>query len=185
MIGYAPLPCEPPGCYIRVLQNHTGSVELSYSKRMETMSAIRRIQHELTELQTENLPGYSATPCDDNDLFAWDATLEGPQGTPYENGVFHLHIRFPLNYPFAPPNVVFKTKVYHPNISPAGVICIDILKQNWSPALTILKVLLSISSLLADPNPHDPLVPAIASQYKTNLPEFEEMARQWTNLYAM
>jgi ubiquitin-conjugating enzyme E2 D/E len=148
------------------------------------MTALRRIQHELRELQQENLEGCTAGPQNDQDLYLWDATIVGPSGTPYAGGLFELQIRFPLNYPFAPPNIIFKTKVYHPNISPAGIICIDILKNQWSPALTIGKVLLSISSLLCDPNPRDPLVPAIAQQYERNRAQFEEVAREWTNLYA-
>lgn len=148
------------------------------------MTALKRIQHEWMELQKQTLEGYTAEPSDDSDLFRWDATLVGPTGTPYEGGIFRLEIHFPLSYPFAPPNIVFKTRVYHPNISPAGVICMDILKQNWSPALTLEKVLLSISSLLCDPNPRDPLVPAIAHTYEQNRPKFEETARAWTRLYA-
>lgn len=149
------------------------------------MAALRRIQRELADIQKDTPEGCSAGPRDDNDLFIWEATIVGPTGTPYEGGLFKLLIQFPQNYPFSPPHIAFQTKVYHPNISPAGAICIDILKQNWSPALTIGKVLLSLSSLLCDPNPRDPLVPAIAKQYETNRLEFELTAREWTHLYAM
>ena len=76
--------------------------------------------------------------------------------------MFSLQVRVPVDYPFKPPKVVFTTKIYHPNINPSGGICLDILGSNWSPALTIHKVLLSISSLLTDANPADPLVPDIA-----------------------
>eukprot|EP00889_Picochlorum_renovo_P002288 jgi/Picre1/29318/NNA_004708.t1 len=91
----------------------------------------------------------------------------GPSGSPYAGGVFFLDIKFPGDYPFKPPKVTFKTRIYHCNISSQGQICLDVLKEQWSPALTVSKVLLSICSLLTDPNPSDPLVPAIAQQLLT------------------
>ena len=90
----------------------------------------------------------------------------GPTDSPYQGGIFFLDIKFPQDYPFMPPRCTFKTKVYHPNINASGGICLDILKNQWSPALTTSKVLLSITSLLSDPNPDDPLVGEIAALYK-------------------
>merc|ERR1712159_633154 len=117
-------------------------------------------------------------------MFEWQATIMGPADSPYAGGVFFLQINFPPDYPFKPPKVKFLTKIYHPNINSQGGICLDILKDQWSPALTISKVLLSICSLLNDPNPDDPLVPEIAHIFKTNRPLYEKTSREWTGKYA-
>ena len=109
----------------------------------------------------------------------------GPDGSPYQGGVFFLAIHFPSDYPFKPPKLQFTTRIFHPNINANGSICLDILKETWSPALTISKVLLSISSLLTDPNPDDPLVPEIATMYLKDKPKYEQQAKEWTRKYAM
>ncbi len=137
--------------------------------------------------------------------------LTSPQqsDSPYTGGVFFLNITFPTDYPFKPPKVSFTTRIYHPNINANGSICLDILRDQWSPALTISKgmrgvhrhclpcpldpnrwlicsaVLLSICSMLTDPNPDDPLVPEIAHTYKTDRAKYEQTAREWTRKYAV
>ncbi|KAJ4940282.1 hypothetical protein JOQ06_026591 [Pogonophryne albipinna] len=105
--------------------------------------------------------------------------------SPYQGGVFFLTIHFPTDYPFKPPKVAFTTKIYHPNINSNGSICLDILRSQWSPALTVSKVLLSICSLLCDPNPDDPLVPDIAHMYKNDKEKYNKLAKDWTQKYAM
>ncbi|URE32660.1 GPI-anchored protein [Musa troglodytarum] len=146
--------------------------------------ACRRIQKELQDLQRDPPASCSAGPVGE-DLFHWQATIMGPSDSPYAGGVFFVTIHFPPDYPFKPPMVNFQTKVYHPNINSNGSICLDILKDQWSPALTISKVLLSVSSLLTDPNPDDPLVPEIAHMYNNHRRRYEEMARSWTQKHAM
>jgi ubiquitin-conjugating enzyme E2 D/E len=145
--------------------------------------ATTRIKKELKIIQDEANENVSAGPTGDN-LFEWTAMIIGPTKTPYEGGMFRLKIYFPSDYPFKSPKVIFTTKIYHPNINTGGIICLDILKTQWSPALTISKVLLSICSLLNDPNPNDPLEPQIAKQYVEDKAKYEDIARQWTLQYA-
>ncbi|KAM5324150.1 ubiquitin-conjugating enzyme E2 D1 isoform X3 [Bos indicus] len=120
--------------------------------------ALKRIQKELSDLQRDPPAHCSAGPVGD-DLFHWQATIMGP--------------------------IAFTTKIYHPNINSNGSICLDILRSQWSPALTVSKVLLSICSLLCDPNPDDPLVPDIAQIYKSDKEKYNRHAREWTQKYAM
>lgn len=121
--------------------------------------ALRRIKKELIDVTSDPPENCSVSPVSDlEDFFSWNATILGPESSPYEGGIFCLNIKFPSNYPFKPPVIKFTTKVYHPNIDAQGQICVDLLKERWSPAMTIPKVLLSISSLLTDPNEDDPLV---------------------------
>ena len=146
--------------------------------------ALKRINKELADIGRDPPANCSAGP-EGNDLFHWQATLMGPPDSPYEGGVFFLDIQFPQDYPFKPPKVRFTTKIYHCNVNDKGVICLDILKGEWSPALTISKVLLSICSLLTDPNPDDPLVAEIARVYKNDKTKHDSTAREWTRKYAM
>ena len=148
------------------------------------MSSAKRIQKELENFNNDPPTNCSAGP-DGEDIFHWTATIMGPVDTPYHGGIFFLNITFPSNYPFKPPKVAFVTKIYHPNINSGGGICLDILKDKWSPVLTIGKVLLSICSLLSDPNPDDPLSPSIAEEFANNRVKHDETARAFTLRYAI
>lgn len=147
------------------------------------MATAKRIIKEYEELKTNPLPNCLAGPATKDDVFNWQAFISGPDGTPYQNGIFELKIVFQNDYPFKAPKVQFITKIYHPNINSGGAICLDILKDQWSPVLTIGKVLLSISSLLSDPNPNDPLVPEIAEVYNKNRTKYNQTAKLWTEKY--
>ena len=148
------------------------------------MTAIKRLTQELKDLSTDPPTHISAGP-EGTDIFRWIACITGPPDSPYAGGLFNLSISFTGKYPFKPPKVKFTTKIYHPNINKYGSICLDILNKGWSPALTVSKVLLSISSLLTDPNPDDPLVPEIANLYKQNIVKYNKKARMFTLKYAL
>ncbi|KAG5437110.1 hypothetical protein PCANB_001231 [Pneumocystis canis] len=123
--------------------------------------ALKRINKELGDLAKDPPSSCSAGPIGD-DLFHWQATILGPGDSPYSGGVFFLAIHFPTDYPFKPPKVNFTTRIYHPNINSNGSICLDILRDQWSPALTISKV------------------PEIAHVYKSDRSRYEATAKEWT-----
>jgi len=109
-------------------------------------------------LMTSPTPGLSAFPST-TDITRWNATITGPVDTPYATLTFKLTLAYPANYPYAPPEVLFKTPIYHPNVDMSGRICLDILKPGgagkegaWSAVLNTGSVLLSIQSLLGEPN---------------------------------
>ena len=104
------------------------------------------------QLMTSSAPGISAFPSADGNLLSWTATIEGPDDTPYAGLTFKLSFAFPSNYPYDPPTVLFKTPIYHPNVDFSGRICLDILKDKWTAAYNIQTVLLSLQSLLGEPN---------------------------------
>jgi ubiquitin-conjugating enzyme E2 C len=122
------------------------------SAKTNTMPSIQSLQTELMQLMTSAAPGISAFPSADGNLLSWTATIDGPDDTPYASKQFKLSFAFPSNYPYAPPTVLFKTPIYHPNVDFSGRICLDILKDKWTAAYNIQTVLLSLQSLLGEPN---------------------------------
>lgn len=150
--------------------------------------ALRRIQKELSDIRNSEhreIPeNISTGPISENDLLHWNATICGAVGTPYEGGLFTLVITFPDNYPFLPPSIKFTTRLFHPNIHENGDICLDILKHHWSPAYSLSHVLLSISSLLSDPNPDDPLNVEAARMYKSNINQYNATVHEYVLKYA-
>lgn len=148
------------------------------------MSKNFRLNKELNDIMQRPPNGFTAGLANKDNYYEWAVTMIGPTGTPYEGAIFFLKMVFPYNYPFAPPKITFTTPIYHCNISSNGSICLDILKDNWSPTLTCDKVFLSIASLLTEPNPNDPLVPDIAKLFRSDRKEHDRLARQHTIQYS-
>lgn len=142
-----------------------------------------RIVKETQRLAAEPVVGIYAEPSD-KDFRHFYVKIAGPSDSPYEGGMFNLELFLPLEYPMVAPKVLFRTKIYHPNVDKIGRICLDILKNKWSPALQIRAVLLSIQALMSAPNCDDPLDEQVADHWKQDENGAIEKAREWTRMYA-
>jgi len=144
----------------------------------------KRLRKELRDLQ-EDQQSVCSIETDDDDLSHWKAAFLGPAECPYAQRRFELDIRFPEKYPFAPPKLIFLTKIWHPNISwKTGNICMDVLANMWSPALTIKSLVVSLQSLLACPEPHDPIEPAAANMFLTDQQQFLRAAQYFDDVFS-
>ncbi|OGE49598.1 hypothetical protein PENARI_c020G11852 [Penicillium arizonense] len=122
-------------------------------------------------------------PVDDEDLLHWEAVLKGVNGTPYEDGLWHLRIAIPPNYPLSPPTIHFTTRISHPNISfTTGEICLTLLTtEHWSPVYTLSTTLTAIQQLLTDPQPDSPLNVDVAALLRDgDIAAWESVVRYWT-----
>merc|ERR1712188_149501 len=148
------------------------------------MALPKRIIKETQRLLAEPAPGISASPSEENARY-FNVMILDPVQSPYEGGAYKLELFLPEEYPMAAPKVRCLTKIYHPNIDKLGRICLDILKDKWSPALQIRTVLLSIQALLSSPNPDDPLDENVARKWREDENAAIGIAQQWTRQYAM
>merc|ERR1712086_1053735 len=151
-----------------------------------TMADKNRILKELKDLAAgkEESGVFAETVGDD--MRHWKGMLKGPDGTPYDGGVFEGDSVLTEEYPYNPPKMKFTTKVWHPNVSSqTGAICLDILKNEWTPALTIRTALISLQALLCAAEPDDPQDAVVANQYKSDIKAFNAQAAQWVQDYAM
>ncbi|RDW73076.1 putative ubiquitin-conjugating enzyme E2-C [Coleophoma cylindrospora] len=150
------------------------AAKLAPRRAPEGQSTTKRLQTELMQLMCSAAPGVSAFPVDAGDLSIWNATIDGPDDTPYAGLTFKLTFNFPNNYPYAAPTVLFKTPIYHPNVDFSGRICLDILKDKWTAAYNIQTVLLSLQSLLGEPNNASPLNGEAAELWDKDPEEFKK-----------
>lgn len=138
-----------------------------------------RLRKELKNFDDSTSDNISASPIDD-DITHWRAIIIGPMDTPYASQIMNLDIVFPIDYPFKAPHIKFIQPIWHPNVcKKSGEICLDILKENWSPALKILQVLISISSLLNDPNPSSPLNGTAAKEFVNDKQAFNNKVAEY------
>ena len=143
-----------------------------------------RIKKEYLDLQKEKNSNVLVKLVN-NDYRHWKGRIKGPIDTCYQGGIFDVDIIIPDDYPFKPPKMKFDTKIWHPNISSVtGAICLDILKNEWTPALTIRTALISLQALMCEPVPNDPQDAVVAKQYMSDIKLFNQTAKHWVEEYA-
>ncbi|KAJ2161960.1 Ubiquitin-conjugating enzyme E2 C [Coemansia sp. RSA 552] len=136
-------------------------------------AVMKRLQSELMTLMMAKPDGISAFPHPDN-MLQWTGTIEGAAGTVYEGLRYKLRLSFPADYPYTAPTITFDTPCWHPNVDERGNICLDILKEKWSAVYNVQSILLSLQTLLADPNNQSPLN-GQAAQLWDNQPEYKRV----------
>lgn len=154
-------------------------------------SALRRLMAEYKQLILDPPDGITAGPIDEENFFEWEAVIIGPEGTSFEGGVFFARLSFPPDYPLSPPSMRFTSEIYHPNIYPDGQVCISILhapgndpmgyeksSERWSPVQGVEKVLLSVISMLAEPNSESPANVDAAKMWRQDRIEFNKITER-------
>ncbi|KAL4318665.1 hypothetical protein GQ457_18G016200 [Hibiscus cannabinus] len=146
------------------------------ARTADSQSVLKRLQTELMALMMGGDPGISAFPEEDN-IFCWKGTIKGSKDTVFEGKEYKLSLAFPNDYPFKPPKVKFDTACFHPNVDVYGNICLDILQDKWSSAYDVRTILLSIQSLLGEPNISSPLNTQ-AAQLWSNQQEYRKIVEK-------
>ncbi|CAA3031740.1 ubiquitin-conjugating enzyme E2 20 [Olea europaea subsp. europaea] len=149
---------------------------VSAVKTADTQSVLKRLQSELMALMMSGDSGISAFPEEDN-IFCWKGTITGSRDTVFEGTEYKLSLSFPSDYPFKAPKVKFETSCFHPNVDLYGNICLDILQDKWSSAYDVRTILLSIQSLLGEPNTSSPLNTQAAALWG-NQEEYRKMVEK-------
>ncbi|KAH6639084.1 ubiquitin-conjugating enzyme/RWD-like protein [Boeremia exigua] len=153
--------------------------------------AAKRLFKEYKALSSDPPEGINAGPVTEDDMFLWEALIQGPEGTPFEGGVFPAELKFPRDYPLAPPKMRFLTDMWHPNVYNSGEVCISILhppgddplhyeqaSERWSPIQSVEKILISVMSMLAEPNDESPANIDAAKMWRNEKEKYETIVRQ-------
>lgn len=143
----------------------------------------KRIMKEIEKINNGDFKEAELTIPDDSNIRHLRAILNGPVDTPFHNAKFIVDIKLCMNYPMKPPNVVFLTKMFHPNIGKNGYICLDILQNEWSPAMSIANIITSLQLLLQEPNPDSPMNMKAAILYKKNKKAYAIKVNEYISKY--
>ncbi|XP_047310835.1 ubiquitin-conjugating enzyme E2 22-like [Impatiens glandulifera] len=147
-------------------------------------NVIKKLAKELKSL-TESPPEGIRVNVNDDDFSIIYADIEGPAGTPYENGVFRMKLVLNHDYPDTPPKGFFLTKIFHPNIATNGAICVNTLKKDWKPSLDLRHVLIVVRCLLIEPFPESALNEQAGKLLLENYDEYSRHARIYTGIHAV
>jgi ubiquitin-conjugating enzyme E2 S len=146
-------------------------------------NVIKQLAKELKNLD-ESPPEGIKVGVNDDDFSTIFADIEGPAGTPYENGVFRMKLRLSHDFPHSPPKGYFLTKIFHPNIATNGEICVNTLKRDWNPSLGLRHVLIVVRCLLIEPFPESALNEQAGKMLLENYEEYARHARLYTSIHA-
>ncbi|KAL5015880.1 hypothetical protein ScPMuIL_005469 [Solemya velum] len=147
------------------------------------MAATRRLQKELADLRKAESKAFRNIQVDDSNILLWQGLLV-PDSQPYNKGAFRIQIDFPAEYPFKPPKISFRTRIYHPNIDERGQVCLPIISpENWKPATKTDQVIQALIALVNDPEPEHPLRGDLAEEYSKDKKKFFKNAEEYTKKY--
>ncbi|UJR28509.1 hypothetical protein I4U23_009747 [Adineta vaga] len=163
----------------------SSSSVVSMTTTTTSTTAQRRLMRDLRDMTQNPVEGINAAPASSDNIFQWNAILDGPEDSLFEDASFVLTLKFPQDYPNHPPDVKFVTKVFHPNIYMDGSICLDILQHRWSASLDVSTLLVSIRSLLTDPNPASPANSEAAMLYQNHRRDYERRVREYIDQQLM
>uniref|UniRef100_A0A8C4NH79 E2 ubiquitin-conjugating enzyme n=1 Tax=Eptatretus burgeri TaxID=7764 RepID=A0A8C4NH79_EPTBU len=148
------------------------------------MAASRRLTKEIADLKTHGLRSFRNIIMDESNVLHWQGLLV-PDNPPYDKGAFWVDIIFPSDYPFKPPKVMFRTKIYHPNVDERGQVCLPIVSpENWKPATKADQVIQALLALVNDPEPEHPLRAELAEEYTQDRKRFMRIAEEHTRKHA-
>ncbi|XP_070780768.1 ubiquitin-conjugating enzyme E2 L3a isoform X1 [Enoplosus armatus] len=148
------------------------------------MHTAKRLSKELDDILKTGIKHFRNIQVDESNLLNWQGLIV-PDSAPFDKGAFRIEIIFPAEYPFKPPKITFKTKIYHPNIDEKGQVCLAIISaENWKPATKTNQVIQSLISLVTTPQPEHPLRADLAEEYSKDRAKFMKNAEEFTKKHS-